>query len=121
MGNIFANGGGQISDMMWRGPQIDTHDLKIPDGFFQPGGPSHEVEMPNPPGYQQPPGGGQPPQGNQQGYQQYYQQMRQGIDGISQALKELEGMSTPGGQYKPDDNIFDAKMFVPSDSGAVGK
>ncbi len=106
--------GGGISDMMWRGPQIDTHDLKPMIPEFNP---MPDVE-PNPPGYQQPPGGGGSQQ--QQGYQQYYQQMRQGIDGLSQSLKELEQMQMPGGQYKPDDE-FDANMFVPSNAGSVGK
>lgn len=122
MGGFFGGIGGQISDMMWRGPQIDTHDLKYPPFGEAIGGPAIElpgVEMPSPPGYQQPPGG-QPPSQQQQGYQQYYQQMRQGIDGLSQSLKELESMSTPGGQYK-NDNAFDTKMFVPTNSGSVGK
>jgi len=112
----------------WNGGQIEASPAVMPpnwqeEDWMKPMIPEFRTmpDMPNPPGYQQPPGGGQPPQGNQQGYQQYYQQMRQGIDGISQALKELEGMSTPGGQYQPDNNVFDAKMFVPSDSGAVGK
>ena len=112
MGGFLGGIGGQVSDMMWRGPQIDTHDLKFPDGFFQPGGPSREVEMPSPPGYQQPPGGGgQPPQG-QQNQQQYFQQMRQNLDGLSEAFKQIEGMQTPGGQYQLNDDVFDTNMFT---------
>jgi hypothetical protein len=73
--------------------------------------------MPSPPGYQQPPG--QQPQQPQQGYQQYYQQMRESMSGMDRALKELEGMQMPGGQYKPNDE-FDANMFT-TNYGSAGK
>lgn len=69
---------------------FDTHEYK----------PFPDVEMPSPPGYQQPPGGGgQQPQGPTQ----YYQQMRESMTGMDKALKELEGMQMPGGQYQPGD------------------
>ena len=57
--------------------------------------PSPDIGMPVQPQPAQP----QPQQPNS-GYGQYYQQMRQGIDGLSQVLKELESMSMPGGQYQ---------------------
>ncbi len=40
-------------------------------------------------------GGGMPQQDNQQ----YYQQMRENMQGMDKALKELEGIQTPGGKY----------------------
>jgi hypothetical protein len=40
-------------------------------------------------------GGGMPQQDNQQ----YYQQMRESMQGMDKALKELEGIQTPGGKY----------------------
>jgi len=67
---------------------IDTHEIKYP-----------QFGEPSPPGYQQPPGG-QPPQFDQQGPTQYYQQMRESMSGMDKALKELEGMQMPGGQYQ---------------------
>ena len=47
------------------------------------------------PGYQMP-----TPQQPQQGPSQYYQQMRESMQGMDKALKELEGLQTPGGQYQ---------------------
>jgi len=106
-------GGPQMMDMRYRGPEefpgfIDDMQQKtLPD-----------VE-PSPPGYQQPPGGVVQTGGlitpifNQiggrlvdslfgprQDNQQYYKQMRQNIDGMNEALKQIEGISTPGGQYQ---------------------
>jgi hypothetical protein len=40
-------------------------------------------------------GGSMPQQDNQQ----YYQQMRESMQGMDKALKELEGIQTPGGKY----------------------
>lgn len=57
----------------------------------QPGGQTQFQPMP---GYQQ------PPQQQQQAPTQYYQQMRESMSGMDKALKELEGMQMPGGQYQ---------------------
>jgi hypothetical protein len=53
------------------------------------------------PGYQQPPQG-QMPQQPSQDSQQYFQQMRQNLDGLSEAFKQIEEMQMPGGQYQGD-------------------
>ena len=47
------------------------------------------------PGYQLP-----IPQQQQQGPAEYYQQMRESMEGMDKALKELEGMQMPGQQYQ---------------------
>ena len=102
MSDLFGgNRGPQIFDMRYRSPEewdreyakqpdfgIDTHDIKYP-----------QFGEPSPPGYQQPPGEQAPPQG-QQDSQQYYQQMRQNIDGMNEAFKQIEQMQMPGGQYQ---------------------
>tara|TARA_R110002126_G_scaffold87537_1_gene210602 strand:+ start:3370 stop:3720 length:351 start_codon:yes stop_codon:yes gene_type:complete len=116
MGGFFGGIGGQISDTMWRGPQIDTHDLKFPDFFDQPGKPMPDVEMPSPPGYQMPTPGlpdPKPPEGNQQ----YFLQMRQSIESLGEALKQIEGMQTPGGKYQSGN----AQMTSPGGSFSAGK
>jgi hypothetical protein len=66
--------------------------------------PFPDIDMPSPPGYQQPPGGGG--QQPQQGPGQYYQQMRESMQGMDKALKELEGMQMPGGQYQQPGNGY---------------
>jgi hypothetical protein len=58
----------------------------------------------SPPGYQMPtPSQPQPQQPQQQDNKQYYQQMRQSIEGLNEALKQIEGIQTPGGQYQSGD------------------
>jgi len=96
MGFAFGNigeYGGQISDMRYRGPE------EFP-GYMEQPSPGDESPTPQLPGYQQPPQSQQPQQ-PQQGPAQYYQQMRESMTGMDKALKELEGMQMPGGQYKP--------------------
>jgi hypothetical protein len=65
-----------------------------------------EFGMPQQPGYQQPPMGQMPqqplPQQPLPQQQQYFQQMRQNLDGLSQAFKQIEEMQMPGGQYQGD-------------------
>lgn len=102
-GKIGGIGGPQMMDMRYRGPE-EWEKPMIPE--FNP---MPDIDPVNPPGYQQPPGGGG--QQPQQGYQQYYQQMRESMSGMDKALKELEGMQMPGGQYKPNDD-FDPVMFT---------
>ncbi len=58
-----------------------------------PGGPNGQTQFFPMPGYQQP-----TPQ--QQAPTQYYQQMRESMEGMDNALKELEGMQMPGQQYQ---------------------
>ncbi len=101
MGIAFGNIGspGQISDMLYRGPEQD-----LPDFGQSPDLP--EFGMPQQPGYQQPPMGQMPqqplPQQPLPQQQQYFQQMRQNLDGLSQAFKQIEEMQMPGGQYQGD-------------------
>ena len=70
---------------------------KMP-GMFGPNDDMFPVERP---GYQMPTPGQQQPQ--QQDNKQYYQQMRQSIEGLNEALKQIEGIQTPGGQYQSGD------------------
>ena len=97
---ILGGIGGQISDMRYRGPEefpgfIDDMETKtLPD-----------VEMPSPPGYQMPSPGmpdPKPPSNDKQGNEQYFLQMRQSIESLNEAMKQLQGMQTPGGQYNSD-------------------
>lgn len=83
-----------MMDMRYRGPEEFPNFGNEPDWYK----PMPDIEMPSPPGYQQPPGGGG--QQPQQGPGQYYQQMRESMSGMDKALKELEGMQMPGGQYQ---------------------
>ena len=89
-----------------------------------PGGPGGQTQFQPMPGYQQPPQGQQPGPGGlftpifnqiggrisdamfgpRQDNQQYYQQMRQNIDGMNEALKQIEGVNTPGGMYRGGGN-----------------
>ena len=90
----IARGDGQISDMRYRGPETG-----LDDDIFQAQPavlPDWQARGEPPPGYQQPPQGQQ----QQQAPTQYYQQMRESMSGMDKALKELEGMQMPGGQYQ---------------------
>lgn len=89
-------GGIQLGDMRYRDPGELARPM-LPEFNPQPGIDPYDPDYN--PGYQQPPQYQQPlPQ--QQDNQQYYKQMRQNIDGMNEALKQIEGISTPGGQYQ---------------------
>jgi len=93
---------------------IDTHDLKPSPGFGLP-----DVET-TPPGYQMPTPGlpdPKPPEGNQQ----YFLQMRQSIESLGEALKQIEGMQTPGGRYQGGGAMMKPGGFVANTDSAVGK
>ena len=119
----FAQGGPAIIDARYRGPEtgldddifgIDTHDLKPSPGFGLP-----DVET-TPPGYQMPTPGlpdPKPPEGNQQ----YFLQMRQSIESLGEALKQIEGMQTPGGRYQGGGAMMKPGGFVANTDSAVGK
>lgn len=68
-----------------------------PPDFGQNGQPNPGMDPDYAPGYQQPPQGQMP---QQQDSQQYFQQMRQNLDGLSEAFKQIEQMNMPGGQYQ---------------------
>ena len=107
-------GGAQMMDDRYRGPDemfgsglagqlannviMPAVDRITGGGSLQDIG-SRMFDQQSPPGYQQPPGEQAPPQG-QQDSQQYYQQMRQNIDGMNEAFKQIEQMQMPGGQYQ---------------------
>lgn len=75
---------------------IDTMELKYPQ-FGQPG--FGNIFGPQP-GYQQPqPNQPQQPNQGQQQQQQYFQQMHKNMDGMNEALKQIESMKMPGQQY----------------------
>jgi hypothetical protein len=63
------------------------------------------IGSPQQPGYQMPtPGQPELPdvEPNTQGNEQYFLQMRQSIDSLNEAMKQIQGMQTPGGQYNSD-------------------
>jgi hypothetical protein len=75
------------------------------------GEPSPAVMPPTPsPGQEPPPLPGQEQDGD---HKQYFDAMRTNIDGLSEAFKQIENLSMPGGQHggKPP----------PSQGGGVGK
>jgi hypothetical protein len=119
-GKIGARSG--IIDARYRGPETG-----LDDDIFQAQPavlPDWQARGEPPPGYQQPPQGQQPGPGGlftpifnqiggrisdamfgpRQDNQQYYQQMRQNIDGMNEALKQIEGVNTPGGMYRGGGN-----------------
>ena len=95
-------GQGQVSDMMYRGPTPgfgpSTMELKNPQPSFGVIDDMWRGELMPQPGYQQPQQPQQPNQGQQQ-QQQYFQEMHKNMDGMNQALKQIEGMKMPGQQY----------------------
>lgn len=97
---------------------IDTHELKPFPGM---GLPDVDDAWRSPPGYQMPTPGlpdPKPPEGNQQ----YFLQMRQSIESLGEALKQIEGMQTPGGQYSGGGaQMMKPGGFIANTDNAVGK
>jgi hypothetical protein len=99
--------GNQITNKMFGSGLIDASIGDTDSSLFQ--------DLPQQDG-NQPYGMGQPPQGPQMGFgmpsqpqqnnQQYYQQMRQSIDGMNEAFKQIEQMQMPGQQYSMMGGMF---------------
>ena len=54
------------------------------------------------PGYQQPMPDMEINTPSPQGNEQYFLQMRESIESLNEAMKQIQGMQTPGGQYNSD-------------------
>jgi len=98
------------------GAQMGDMRYSMMDGMFDAG--SDELNMFDQPQQNgnQPYSAGPQPQGPQMGFgmpsqpqpqnQQYYQQMRQSIDGMNEAFKQIEQMQMPGQQYSMMGGMF---------------
>jgi hypothetical protein len=79
------------------GDGFDTMEFKPFPGYgmpapgFQLPTPDVDPDIPNQ----------QPPSSDKPGNEQYFLQMRQSIESLNEAMKQIQGMQTPGGQYKP--------------------
>jgi len=85
MGKPVEYAGQQIPGGAFMGKPVEYAGQQMPGNAF----------MGKPVEYSGQMGGGMTQQGNQQ----YYQQMRESMLNMDKALKELEGIQTPGGQY----------------------
>ena len=62
----------------------------------------------------------QPPSSDKPGNEQYFLQMRQSIDSLNEAMKQIQGMQTPGGQYSGG-GMMKPGGFIANTDNAVGK
>jgi hypothetical protein len=85
MGKPVEYAGQQMPGNAFMGKPVEYAGQQMPGNAF----------MGKPVEYSGQMGGGMTQQGNQQ----YYQQMRESMLNMDKALKELEGIQTPGGQY----------------------
>ena len=112
-----APGPGNILDHLFgQGNQPGTIGIDLSPGHY----------LPIAPGFNMPQN---PNQGGQQN-QQYFQQMHQNMDGMNEALKQIEGMQMPGGRYDGGKSIggkgdiggkFTSPMFGGINTGAPGQ
>ncbi|CAB4151695.1 hypothetical protein UFOVP592_31 [uncultured Caudovirales phage] len=83
-------------------PQIGINQNELPQFGQQPPTPSPGQQPPPLPGQEQP-----------QDQKQYFDAMRKNLDGLSEAFKQIENLSMPGGQH--------SGTPPPSPGGGVGK
>jgi len=89
----YQDPGFEASTMELKNPFQD-YDMRARNIFDMPNA------MYNQPGYQLPqPNQPQQPNQGQQQQQQYFQQMHKNMDGMNEALKQIESMKMPGQQY----------------------
>jgi hypothetical protein len=98
------------------GDQFDDMQQKTLPGFGMPT-PGYQLPMPDVdlgiPNQQ-------PPSSDKPGNEQYFLQMRQSIDSLNEAMKQIQGMQTPGGQYSGG-GMMKPGGFIANTDNAVGK